>query len=109
MEVFLGMIAIFPYNFVPKGWAECNGQLVPIHSNQALFALIGTTYGGDGKTNFALPNLQDGIPIGKGQRTSVGQVTPISSSSHGRQNKDLKRLNIIYAIATEGLWPSRDI
>jgi microcystin-dependent protein len=62
-EPFLSEIRIFSFNFPPKGWAFCNGQLLPINQNQALFALLGTTYGGNGQTNFALPNLQGKTPI----------------------------------------------
>ena len=58
MEPFLGQILLFPYNFAPTGWAVCTGQLLPINQNQALFALLGTNFGGDGRTTFALPNLQ---------------------------------------------------
>ncbi|QAY77375.1 phage tail protein [Sphingosinicella sp. BN140058] len=57
-EPFLAEVRIFSFNFPPKGWAFCNGQLLPINQNQALFALLGTAYGGNGQTNFALPNLQ---------------------------------------------------
>jgi microcystin-dependent protein len=57
-EPFWGQISLVPYNFVPRGWAKCNGQLLPIMQNQALFSLIGTTFGGDGHTNFALPTLE---------------------------------------------------
>ncbi|SEC28608.1 Microcystin-dependent protein [Rhizobiales bacterium GAS188] len=60
---FLAEIRIFPFNFPPKGWAFCNGQLLSISQNTALFALLGTTYGGDGKSNFALPNLESSVPI----------------------------------------------
>jgi microcystin-dependent protein len=63
---FLGMIAIFPYNFAPKGWAFCQGQLLPISQNTALFSLLGTTYGGNGTTTFALPDLQGRVPLGAG-------------------------------------------
>ncbi len=62
-EPFLGEVRIVGFNFAPKGWAFCNGQLLPINQNQALFALLGTTYGGDGRVNFALPNLQGRMPI----------------------------------------------
>ena len=58
MEPFLGQIALFPYDFAPKGWAPCTGQLLPINQWHALFALLGTRFGGDGRTTFALPNLQ---------------------------------------------------
>src|SRR3989440_12985937 len=57
-DPFVAEIRIFPFNFAPKGWAWCNGQLLPISQNTALFSLLGTTYGGDGKSNFALPGLQ---------------------------------------------------
>lgn len=63
---FIGMIALFGFNFAPKGWAFCNGQLLSIAQNTALFALLGTAYGGDGKTTFALPDLQGRIPVGQG-------------------------------------------
>ncbi len=58
---------MFGFNFAPQGWALCNGQILPIDQNQALFALLGTTYGGDGTTTFALPNLQSRVPIHQGQ------------------------------------------
>jgi len=61
-EPFLSEIRIFSFNFAPKGWAMCNGQLLPINQNQALFSLLGTTYGGNGQTNFALPNLRGRVP-----------------------------------------------
>ena len=62
-EPFLSQIRIFSFNFPPKGWALCKGQLLPINQNQALFALLGTTYGGDGRVSFALPNLQSRVPM----------------------------------------------
>ena len=79
MEVFLGDIQLFPYSFVPRDWAECNGQLLPVMQNQALFALIGPRFGGDGRTTFGLPNLQGAEPV-QGTR---------------------------YCIALEGIFPSR--
>src|SRR5471030_3175596 len=60
---YLAEIRIFSFNYPPKGWAFCNGQLLPINQNQALFALLGTMYGGDGRTNFALPNMQGRAPL----------------------------------------------
>src|SRR5438067_3164263 len=60
---FVAEIRIFGFNFAPSGWALCDGQLLPISQNTALFSLLGTTYGGDGKSNFALPNLQDAAPM----------------------------------------------
>lgn len=64
---FVAEIRIFPFNFAPKGWAFCAGQLMPISQNTALFSLLGTTYGGDGKSTFALPNLQGLVPLHPGQ------------------------------------------
>lgn len=66
-DPFVAEIRIFPFNFAPKGWAFCNGQLLPISQNTALFSLLGTTYGGDGRSNFALPNLQGNAPMHPGQ------------------------------------------
>ncbi len=64
---FVAEIRMFGFNFAPTGWAFCNGQILPISQNTALFSLLGTTYGGDGRTNFALPNLQDSTPLHEGQ------------------------------------------
>jgi microcystin-dependent protein len=68
-EPFLSEIKIMSFNFAPKGWALCNGQTLPINQNQALFSLLGTTYGGNGQTTFALPNLRGRIPIHMGSHT----------------------------------------
>jgi microcystin-dependent protein len=67
MDPFVAEIRIFPFNFPPKGWAFCDGQLLPISQNTALFSLLGTTYGGDGKSNFALPDVQGCAPMHPGQ------------------------------------------
>ena len=80
MEPFIGQIQLLPYQFAPTGWAFCTGQLIPIVQNQALFSLIGTTFGGDGVTTFALPDLRDKGPA-----------------------PDLH-----YCIALQGYYPSRD-
>ena len=66
-DPFVAEIRIFPFNFAPKGWAWCDGQLLPLSQNTALFSLLGTTYGGNGKTNFALPNMQGNAPMHPGQ------------------------------------------
>ena len=66
-DPFVAEIRIFPFNFAPKGWAWCNGQLLPLSQNTALFSLLGTTYGGDGKSNFALPDLEGRAPMHPGQ------------------------------------------
>ena len=80
MEPFIGQIELFPYNFAPKGWMACTGQLRAINQNQALFALLGTNFGGDGRTTFALPNLQGKAPAS----------------------------GLRYCIAVNGIFPSRE-
>ncbi len=72
-EPFLSEIRIMSFNFPPKGWALCNGQLLPINQNQALFSLLGTTFGGDGRVNFALPDLQSRVPIHVGSGHTLGE------------------------------------
>src|SRR5271166_3436062 len=98
MNPFLGQITLFPFNFAPVGWALCEGQLLPIRQYTALFSLLGVQFGGDGRTNFALPDLRGRAPIGQGQgpglsdydigeAQGVEQVTlntaTIPSHSHG--------------------------
>jgi microcystin-dependent protein len=73
-EPFLGELKIISWNFPAKGWAFCNGQLLPINQNQALFSILGTTYGGDGRQTFALPNLQGRMPVHVGDGIILGQV-----------------------------------
>jgi microcystin-dependent protein len=72
-EAYLTELRIFSFNFPPKNWAFCNGQLLPINQNQALFALLGTTYGGNGQTNFALPDLRGRVPIHFDNNHSLGE------------------------------------
>jgi microcystin-dependent protein len=72
-EPFLGEIKVCSFAFAPKGWALCNGQLLPINQNQALFSLLGTTYGGDGRTTFALPDLRGRSPLHTGGGFSLGE------------------------------------
>lgn len=71
---YLGEVRIFSFNYAPKGWAFCNGQTLPINQNQALFSLLGTTYGGNGQTTFQLPNLQGSMPMHFGNGFTQGQV-----------------------------------
>jgi len=73
-EPFLSEIRIMSFAFAPKGWALCNGQLLPINQNQALFSLLGTTFGGDGRVDFGLPNLQGKVPIHVGTGHTLGQT-----------------------------------
>jgi microcystin-dependent protein len=74
-EPFLGQVEMFSFNFAPKGWTTCSGQLLPINQNQALFSLLGTTYGGNGQTTFGLPDLQGRAPIGQGQGIGLSSYT----------------------------------
>ena len=78
-EPFLSEIKIVSFNFPPKGWALCNGQFLPINQNQALFALLGTTYGGNGQTTFALPNLRGRVPIHFGAAHDLGEAAGSTS------------------------------
>jgi microcystin-dependent protein len=71
---FLAQIEIFSFNFPPKGWAQCNGQLLPINQNQALFSLLGTTFGGNGQTTFGLPDLRGRIPVSFGPQNTLGTM-----------------------------------
>ena len=77
---YLGEIRLVAFTFAPKGWALCNGQLLPINQNQALFSILGTTYGGDGRVNFALPDLQGRIAVGMGQGNGLQNYTLGQSS-----------------------------
>lgn len=90
IEPYIGEIQLVSFNFAPKGWALCNGQLLPINQNQALFSILGTTYGGNGQTNFALPNLQgrtgvgfsNVIPLGLAAGSSTETLTQAQLPSH---------------------------
>jgi microcystin-dependent protein len=88
-EPFIGEIRMFGFNFAPKGWAMCNGQLMPISQNQALFALLGTTYGGDGVQTFALPNLQSRVAIHQGQGPGLSPYT--EGQAGGTENTTLNQ------------------
>ena len=78
-EPFLGEIMIIGFNFAPRGWAYCDGQLLPINQNQSLYSLLGTTYGGDGRTTFALPDLRSRTPVHKGDMISLGQKSGVET------------------------------
>ncbi|WNW12304.1 tail fiber protein [Pseudomonas sp. DTU_2021_1001937_2_SI_NGA_ILE_001] len=92
MEVFIGSIMTFGFNYAPYGWSFCNGQLVPLQQSQALFALLGTLYGGNGVNNFALPDLQGRIPVGQGQGAGL---TPRTIAQHsGSESVTLLQNNL---------------
>ena len=98
-EPFLSEIRIMPFVFAPKGWALCNGQLLPINQNQALFSLLGTTFGGDGQTTFALPNFQGRTPIHVGNGHTLGEqggaqshtlsITELPTHTHSLQGSSV--------------------
>lgn len=112
-EPFLGEIRVFTFNFAPKGWAMCNGQTLPINQNQALFALLGTMYGGNGQTTFQLPNLQARMPIHNGNGYTQGQNggeaahTLITSEMPGHTHTALGVTSAAtIASATNATWAS---
>jgi len=123
MDPFVAEIRIFPFNFAPKGWAFCDGQLLPLSQNTALFSLLGTTYGGDGKSNFALPNLQGRAPMHPGQGPGLslhdlGEAagtdtvtllsTEIPSHSHAfnADTNDATVANPAGGAVAQGVWSS---
>lgn len=92
MDTFIGNIQMFGFNFAPRGWAQCNGQLLPISQNQALFSLIGTFYGGDGRTTFALPDLRGRVPMHEG--TGPGLSPNRMGQRSGAETTTLSVLNL---------------
>ena len=92
-EQYLGEIKICSFDFAPRGWAFCEGQLLPINQNQALFSLLGTTYGGNGQTNFALPDLRGRMVIGSGDGYVLGQIG--GEASHTLTNAEMPLHNHI--------------
>lgn len=112
-EQFLAEVRLFAGNFAPRGWAFCHGQILPISQNQALFSLLGTTYGGDGRTTFALPDLRDRVPAGAVSRSNQG--IRLGQKENGNNLKsDLSgdatttdKLGLNYIIAITGYFPSR--
>src|SRR3954463_12966165 len=100
-EPFLSEIRIMSFVFPPKGWALCNGQLLPINQNQALFSLLGTTYGGDGRVNFGLPNLQGNVPIHMGSGHTLGEKG--GQQAHTLSLSELpQHLHILNASSSQG-------
>jgi microcystin-dependent protein len=130
-EPFLAEIRIVGFNFAPRGWAFCDGQILPINQNQSLYSLLGTTYGGDGRTTFALPDLRDRVhmhPDAETQRGSDYSSTGIDSTSVNTLDSldvdrdlsssltgleaassggELPVLGLYHVIALQGLFPSR--
>lgn len=114
LEPFLGEIAIVAFNFAPRFWALCNGQLLPINQNQALFSLLGTTYGGNGATTFALPNLQARFPLhfdpSYPQGTSGGEAahTLTLAEMPAHSHAFMADSNLGTSAAPGGLFPARN-
>lgn len=128
MDPLLGEIRMFAGNFAPRGWAMCNGQLLSINQNTALFSILGTTYGGDGKTTFALPDLRGRAPIGQGAgpgltsrepgeqggteglRASANQKGEGHGFTEGDTTSSLMPpfLALTFIIAIEGVYPVRE-
>lgn len=100
-EPFLSEIRIFSFNFAPRGWAFCNGQLLPINQNQALFSLLGTTYGGNGQTTFALPNLRGQVPIHNGSGHTLGESGGQTSVTLNQQTMP-QHLHALQGTSTTG-------
>lgn len=115
-EPFLGQVMITGSNFCPRGWAEANGQLVAISTNDALFSLYGTMYGGDGRTTFGLPDLRGRVPIHRGEGPGLSPRTIGSAAGSDVVNAakgDIEKyagppsLTLLYCIAFQGIYPSR--
>jgi len=103
-EPFLSEIRIFAFNYAPRAWAFCNGQLLPINQNQALFSLLGTTYGGNGQTTFALPNLRGCVPIHSGQGFTLGEKA--GQAVHTLTQSEMpQHFHILQASSTDGNAP----
>lgn len=111
-EAMLGEVRLFAGNFAPRGWALCQGQLLPISKNTALFSLLGTMYGGDGRTTFALPDLRHRVPVGTGRNEKDEVLYPGTQDdgdtvSKGEDHKTQSTLGMNYIICMQGIYPSR--
>ena len=107
-EAFLGEVKIFAGNFAPRGWALCEGQLLPINQHMALFSILGTAYGGDGRTTFALPDLRGRVPVGVGKAPDQEVVylgQNVTTSAYGDDGQPT--LVLTYIICIQGVFPSR--
>jgi microcystin-dependent protein len=104
-EPFLGELRLMSFNFPPKGWALCNGQFMPINQNQALFALLGTQYGGNGQTTFALPDLRGTVPISQGNGWTIGQRA--GESSHTLNQNEMPQ-HVHFVVADTTVAPDPD-
>jgi len=108
-DAMLGEVKLFAGTFTPRGWASCEGQLLQVSEYSALFSIIGTTYGGDGRTTFALPDLRGAVPVGAGFSNANNTLTPGTEVKIGRGDQNgVKGLGMHYIIATSGIFPSRN-
>ena len=113
MDPLVGQIILVPYNFCPEGWAYCDGRLLPINQFQKLFSLIGATYGGDGRSTFAVPDLRDRVPVGVSQDVRLGKQggnVDVSRPLPDKPQQPVKTqgtLGLAYNIALDGIYPSR--
>jgi len=118
MEPIIGQIQAFGFNFAPRGWVQCEGQILPISQHTALFAVLGTAYGGDGRTTFGLPDLRGRVPIGMGQGPGTllyrlgdkgnNQTTLIDGGDGDSMSNGQSYLAISWCIALQGVFPSRN-
>ena len=104
-EPFIGEISMFGGNFAPRGWALCDGQLLPISQNTALFSLLGTTYGGDGRTTFGLPDLR--VETVSNGHQGAGQIGIDNTGKGVTTDNMMPHLAINFIIALQGIYPSR--
>ncbi len=116
VEGMIGEVRMFAGNFAPRGWAFCQGQLLAISSNQALFSILGTTYGGDGRTTFGLPDLRAKAPVHPGTSSGLpnfrlggpASVTANSALSSGERSYSHGLMGMNYIICVQGIYPSRN-
>ena len=109
-DAMMGEIKLFAGNFAPRGWAFCEGQLLPISQNSALFSILGTQYGGDGRTTFALPDLRDAVPISASNTRKQGSVVNGANFKidNTQSSTTVKTVSLRYIIALYGVYPSRN-
>ena len=109
-DAMIGEIKLFAGNFAPRGWAFCEGQLIPISQNSALFSILGTQYGGDGRTTFALPDLRDAVPISASNTRKQGSVVNGANFKidNTQSSATVKTVSLRYIIALNGFYPSRN-
>jgi microcystin-dependent protein len=108
VEAYAGEIRLFAGDFAPRGWAFCEGQLLPINGNDVLYALLGATYGGDGRNTFALPDLRGRAPVHPPQNGRVGQTSGGAGAAKGSDVQTTSTLGLNYIICLQGVFPDRN-